>query len=138
MIAAGSSSGRTSSGPKISPSVVSYNAAITACSRANKTQVALRLLEDMTARSGLSPDLYSYAAVLSGLARARNPSRAVALLGEMREAGVEPDLVSLAATMEACKSKGAVEEAAVVLEQVGLPFFFLPCSAGSAPLFRFG
>ncbi|CAM9960004.1 unnamed protein product, partial [Scytosiphon promiscuus] len=102
----------------ISPSVVSYNAAITACSRANKTQVALRLLGDMSAKSGLSPDLYSYAAVLSGLARARNPSQAVALLGEMREAGVEPDLVCLAATMEACKSKGAVEEAAVVLEQV--------------------
>ncbi|CAN0447990.1 unnamed protein product, partial [Hapterophycus canaliculatus] len=89
-----------------------------ACSRANKTQVALRLLGDMSARSGLSPDLYSYAAVLSGLARARNPARAVALLGEMRAAGVEPDLVCLAATMEACKSKGAVEEAAVVLEQV--------------------
>ncbi|CAM9849584.1 unnamed protein product [Ectocarpus fasciculatus] len=105
-------------GPKVTPSVVSYNAAITACSRANKVPAALRLLDEMSSRSGLSPDMYSYAAVMSGLAKARNPGRAIELLGEMRAAGMEPDLVCLKGAMEACRSKGAAKEAGVVLEQV--------------------
>lgn len=116
MIAAGNDS---NGGPKVTPSVVSYNAAITACSRASKVPAALRLLGEMSSRSGLSPDIYSYAAVMSGLAKARNPGRAIELLGEMRAAGMEPDLVCLKGAMEACRSKGAPKEAGVVLEQVG-------------------
>ncbi|CAM9369923.1 unnamed protein product [Ectocarpus sp. 4 AP-2014] len=115
MIAAGNDS---NGGPKITPSVVSYNAAITACSRASKVPAALRLIDEMSSRSGLSPDIYSYAAVMSGLAKARNPGRAIELLGEMRAAGMEPDLVCLKGAMEACRSKGAPKEASVVLEQV--------------------
>ena len=92
---------------------------------------ALKLLGEMSSRSGLAPDLYSYAAVMSGLVKARNPKRALQLLGEMREAGVEPDVVCLASAMEACESKGAPQEAAEVLEQVrwvvGMPYEFSVC-----------
>lgn len=105
-------------GPKIAPTVVSYNSAITACARCNKMPAALRLLAEMSSRSGLTPDHYSYAAVMSGLVKARNPKRALELLEEMRAAGVEPDVVCLASAMEACESKGAPQEAAEVLEQV--------------------
>lgn len=116
--------GGPSGGPKIAPSVVSYNAAITACSRGDKMPAALRLLGEMSSRSGLKPDIYSYAAVMSGLAKARNPGRAARLLGEMRAAGVAPDLVCLASAMEACEKKGASKEAAEILEQVRRPCLF--------------
>lgn len=118
-------------GPKIAPTVVSYNSAITACARCNKMPAALRLLGEMSSRSGLTPDLYSYAAVMAGMVKARDPKRALELLEEMRASGVEPDVVCLASAMEACESKGAPEEAAQVLEQVGVSFtvlFYSLCS----------
>lgn len=116
MIAGGPTGGR--SGPKIIPSVVSYNAAITACARGNKMPKALQVLSQMYPRSGIKPDLYSYGSVLSGLAKARNPQRAIRLLDEMRAAEVEPDLVCLMSAMGACESKGASQEAATVLAMV--------------------
>lgn len=119
MIAGGPNGQSGDSGPKIAPTVVSYNSAITACARVKKMPAALRLLGEMSSRSGLKPDLYSYAAIMSGLAKARKPKRALELLGEMRAAGVEPDVVCLTSAMEACESKGASKEAAEVLEQVG-------------------
>lgn len=107
----------------LSPSVVSYNAAISACARGRKPDVALSLLEDMRKRSGIRPNRYSYAAALSALARIGRAGQALRLLDEMREEGVEPDAVCLVAAMEACENRGSWREADLLLEQV---WFSLP------------
>ena len=104
----------------VAPSVVSYNAAISACARGRKPELALELLGDMRERSGIPPDLYSYAAALLGLAKAGRSTRALQLLDEMRGAGTAPDSVCLVAAMEACATRGSWREAGAVLEQVGM------------------
>lgn len=119
MIAGGSKNTSSSSGgPKILPSIVSYNAAITACARGRRFEMALDLLRDMHAKSGISPDRYSYAAAMTGLAKAGKPTRALLLLQDMRKAGMTPDFVCLSAAMEACENRGSWKEAAEVLAQV--------------------
>ena len=97
---------------------MSYNAAITACARGRRFELALELLRGMRARSGISPDRYSYAAAMAGLAKAGKPTLALLLLEEMREAGLAPDMVCLSGAMDACQTRGAWEEAGVVVEQV--------------------
>lgn len=114
----GSSDSVHNSAPRIAPTIVSYNAAITACSRGRRSDLALDLLRNMRPRSGISPDRYSYAAAMAGLAKAGKPLAALVLLEDMRKDGVAPDFVCLSAAMEACENRGAWGEAGEVLQQV--------------------
>lgn len=99
----------------LTPSRISYNAAITACGRGGKWELAESLFREL-ARAGLSPDVISYNSVISALGGAGQWERAVGYLGEMSAAGgsgdVAPDGVSFAAASLACERAGRFGEAA--------------------------
>lgn len=99
----------------VTPTRISYNAAISACGRGGEWALAESLFEEMS-RLGLSPDAISYNSLISALGGAGQWERAVGYLREMSAAGggvgVAPDGVSFAAASLACERAGRYGEAA--------------------------
>ena len=102
----------------VTPSRISYNAAIAACGRGGEWELAESLFREM-ARLGLGPDVISYNSLISALGGAGQWERAVGYLREMSAAdrgggggGVAPDGVSFAAASLACERAGRYAEAA--------------------------
>ncbi|CAK0893392.1 unnamed protein product [Prorocentrum cordatum] len=113
---------------KLEPDVISYSAGISACEKGDE----------------MEPDVISYSAGISacekgeqwqrwsptssatalGSARARRASsgsRALALLSEMREAKLEPDVISYSAGISACEKGEQWQRALALLSEIWSP-----------------
>lgn len=107
----------------VTPTRISYNAAISSCGRGGEWELAESLFGEMV-RLGLSPDVISYNSLISAFGGAGQWERAVGCLREMLvlssglAAGgggggvVTPDAVSFAAASLACERAGRYGEAA--------------------------
>ncbi|CAE8591211.1 unnamed protein product, partial [Polarella glacialis] len=79
---------------RLSPDVVTYSSAISACSRGQEWQLAVSLLRT-AAEQGIALDVIAYSSVLSACEKSPRWEVALELLGEMRSvAGLKPNLVS--------------------------------------------
>jgi pentatricopeptide repeat protein len=90
-----------------SPTIVTYNSAIAACSRAGNANMALQLLTSCKSR-GVVPDKITYTTVISACARARpvKAQKALEIFQSMRAEGVKPDVVTFTAVIDACAKGG--------------------------------
>jgi pentatricopeptide repeat domain-containing protein 1 len=68
----------------VSPNVITYSSAITACDRAGEWQQALHLLQCMT-DVAVQPNAITYSAVMSALARKGRYSEAMELLNNIKQ-----------------------------------------------------
>ena len=66
----------------VEPSVISYNAAISACEKGGQWEPALQLLEEMKS-SGIEPDVISYSAAISACEKGGRRERVLELLDEI-------------------------------------------------------
>ena len=92
---------------KISPSVLSYNASISACQKGGQWQQALMLFYAMP-KVRISPDIYSYGASISACDKGSRWQHALLLFGSMPDSTVQPNWVAynaLLACKEICGSK---------------------------------
>ncbi|CAM9939827.1 unnamed protein product [Scytosiphon promiscuus] len=85
----------------ISPNVITYNAAITACRKGKQCDRAVALLRDMP-RRGVSPNVASYSSAIAALGDAGRWQDAVSLFREIPDVGLAPDMMSFTATISAC------------------------------------
>jgi len=86
------------------PSLKGHNAYLSVLARAG--DVDMFLWVDTMIRSGIRPDLATFTALALGCEQMESPDRATALLGTMREHGVEPDGAFLAILIKTCKVGG--------------------------------
>ncbi|CAK0867585.1 unnamed protein product [Prorocentrum cordatum] len=78
---------------KLEPSVISYNAGISACEKSKQWQRALSLLAEMR-KSRLEPNVISYNAGIYACERCGPWWQVLSLLSEMRDIILEPDEVN--------------------------------------------
>jgi pentatricopeptide repeat domain-containing protein 1 len=69
----------------VSPNVITYSSAITACDRAGEWQQALQLQKHMTDVAAVQPNAITYSAVMSALARKGRYSEAIELLNNIKQ-----------------------------------------------------
>ena len=79
---------RKMEGRGLSPNVITYNAAISACEKGEQWEYALALLRRMEARR-LRPDAISYCATISACGRGGQWERVLSLLDQMEEGGLQ-------------------------------------------------
>ncbi|EOD11948.1 hypothetical protein EMIHUDRAFT_459720 [Emiliania huxleyi CCMP1516] len=102
----------------VQPDAVSYNTALLACQRAGEWDSVLELFERVRRAGGKgAPNAFSFNAALAACAATSRAAEAVALLGEMREAGAPPTLRSYAAVISACEAAGEWERALDILRE---------------------
>ena len=82
----------------LTPNVISYSAAMSACEKGGQWQRALELLEGMPQRA-LKPDVISYNAATSVCEKGGQWQRALELLEGMRQRALKPDVISYNAAM---------------------------------------
>lgn len=101
----------------LAPTVLIFNAALSACAKTGAWEEALALLEEMRARR-LSPELVSFNAAISACARAGRWGQALKLLSTMRKVGAPPDLVSFNGALVAAREGGQGKTALQLLTQM--------------------
>ena len=101
----------------VTPDVISFSAAISACEKGGQWERALALLEEMRERAW-SRNVISFNAAISACEKGGRWERALSLLDEMREAGVEPDVISFSAAISACEKGGQWERALALLDEM--------------------
>ena len=111
----------------IQPSVITYNAAISACDKAGRSDEALGLfteLSDLARRDpSIKPDVVTYNATISMLGKAGRPDDALRLLNELKHLAVDdpsmrPTLISYTAAISACGRSGRATEALSLLAEL--------------------
>ena len=101
----------------LAPTVLTFNAALSACAKTGAWEEALALLEEMRARR-LSPELVSFNAAISACARAGRWGQALKLLSTMRKVGKPPDRVSFNGALVAAREGGQGRTALQLLTQM--------------------
>ena len=101
----------------VPPNTVSFNAAISACSRAKQWERALSLLDQMPAR-GVRADVVTYSAAISALAVGEAWENALALLQRMESEGLHPNVITMNAAINACEKGQHWEGALELLERM--------------------
>eukprot|EP00804_Cyclotella_cryptica_P010999 CCRYP_017491-RB/>CCRYP_017491-RB protein AED:0.04 eAED:0.04 QI:345/1/1/1/0.66/0.5/4/866/1015 len=93
------------------PDGVAYRLAISACSRCpGRWQDGLRLLNEMresalrTNMTDNAPDVVAYTAAITGCSEAGEYTHAMRLIKTMRDEGIQPNVVTLSSTINACAS----------------------------------
>merc|ERR1711904_202411 len=83
----------------VTPDVISFNAAISACEKGGQWEQALALLDKMRKNGVTPPDVISFNAAISACGKGGQWRRAVSLLDEMPKCGVTPDVISFNAAI---------------------------------------
>jgi pentatricopeptide repeat domain-containing protein 1 len=111
----------------IEPSEVTYSITIKACGAGGQWRKALDLLESMRSKK-LPINLYVYNAAITAVSKAAKQlsksgysdgqlwMEVIALLGHMRQDGIEPDGFSFSSAISCCGSEGRWEEALDLIE----------------------
>jgi pentatricopeptide repeat protein len=103
---------------RITPNVISYNAAISACEKSGQWEKALELLREMDNRI-IKPKVISYCAAISACEKGCQWEKALELLREMDKRGIKPDVISYNAAISACQKGGQWEKALGLLREMG-------------------
>jgi len=101
----------------IQPTLVSFNAALSACAKLGDWQRAQSLLDEIRSRQ-MSPDTVSFNAAISACARAGRPRQALKLLTTMRRVGCAPNLITFNGALVAARAVGQSEIALQLLTQM--------------------
>lgn len=98
--------------------VATYNAVLSACSRAGEVGTAKSLLSKMK-RRGIKPNIISYNCIMSACAGTPRWKDAFLLLDQChREPGVQPDIITFTNAMRACSRGGKTSQALTLLQVV--------------------
>merc|ERR1712118_57970 len=90
----------------VSPDVISFNAAISACEKGGQWERALSLLDEMR-ESGVSPNVISFNAAILSCAKASQPGVAMQLFDQLEASQLQVDQVTFNAILDALRSKPA-------------------------------
>ena len=85
--------------------LVSYNIALSMCTRSGDWKLALWLLDEMVSKD-LQPDVRSYSSAIWACAKKGNWQSAVSLLDDMQRIGVIPNEITYNAAITACGNAG--------------------------------
>ncbi|CAE7261447.1 EMB2654 [Symbiodinium microadriaticum] len=102
----------------VSPDVITFNAAISACRHAEGWKVALQLLEKMQAHH-LLPDSFTHGALTTSLERESKWELALALAADMKGLTVEISAFARAALISACGQASQWVLTLRILKQLG-------------------
>eukprot|EP00953_Heterococcus_sp_UTEX-ZZ885_P003307 2313-Heterococcus_DN1.PRE.1 len=103
---------------KITPSTVSYAAAINACSKGGQWQPAVDLLRELL-QKGLKPDVTTYTATIDACSATGQWQQAVQLLREMQQQQqLTPDVMAFNCAISACQKGGNWQLAIELLREV--------------------
>lgn len=97
------------------PNTNSYNAAMSACSRADQWERAVELLREMQDK-GVTASATSYSAAMNACLKSERHDDVVALFNEMPQKGVAPNVIVYEITIEAYKALGQEEKANELFE----------------------
>ena len=106
------------------PTLVSYNAALSALTKNAQWEQGLEMFEKVfrdcqgNEAKLMKPDSFSYAAALSACAQTRQWQRALALFREMEAAGVEPNVFTYSSLIAACERSEQPAKAAEIFEEM--------------------
>ena len=101
------------------PDAVAYRLAISACARSpggQRWQDGIRLLREMKSISSSSdddfatncqPDVMAYTTAIAGCSEAGEFTHAISLIGEMRKEGIQPNVMTFSAVINACATASA-------------------------------
>ncbi|KAL7450846.1 hypothetical protein ACHAWC_002704 [Mediolabrus comicus] len=118
--------------PLRGPDGVAYRLAISACARAggHRWQDGIRLLNEMRGSKSkdCAPDVVAYTAAIAGCSEAGEYTHAMKLIQTMRQEGIQPNVVTFSAVINACASASAnlarkreEEDRSIGMEEVRLP-----------------
>ena len=119
--------------PLRGPDGVAYRLAISACARApggHRWQDGIRLLNEMreSKSKDCAPDVVAYTAAIAGCSEAGEYTHAMKLIQTMRQDGIQPNVVTFSAVINACASASAnlarkreEEDRSIGMEEVRLP-----------------
>ncbi|CAM9424703.1 unnamed protein product [Chrysoparadoxa australica] len=102
---------------QIPMTVFMYSAILKALSQSMRWRESLEVLEAMAADPATKPNAFCYSSVMTAYGRAGKWEQAVDLLEQMRDEGVEPNLVAYNAAIGAC-SKGGARRALRLMQQM--------------------
>ena len=94
-----------------------YTVGISACSRSQLLEQALKLFEDMP-KAKVDPNVISYSATISACEKRGQWQQALRLFEAMPKAKVDPDVVSYSATISACEKGGQCQQALKLFEDM--------------------
>lgn len=115
------------------PDAVAYRLAISACARApggHRWQDGVRLLNEMRSSEyeDCAPDVVAYTAAIAGCSEAGEYTSAMQLIQTMRQEGIQPNVVTFSAVINACASASAnlarkreEEDRSIAMEDVRVP-----------------
>ena len=101
----------------LQPDVFSYAAAISACERGGRADLALSTFQRMQL-AGVRPNAVVYNTAIRACATEELWPAALSLLDDMREDGVAPTLVTYNAALTACERGGEWREAQLLLQEL--------------------
>jgi len=99
---------------RITPDVISYSTAISACETYGQWQVPLQLLKEMKANR-VSPNIFSYNGAVSACAKAGNWQLVLKLIEEMKKEGIKPDAITYNVAISVCENSGQWEHVVSLL-----------------------
>ncbi|KAA6420539.1 MAG: hypothetical protein FRX49_09700 [Trebouxia sp. A1-2] len=99
------------------PNLLTYNAAISVCSRVGQLGRAIRLLHEMRA-AGIAPDVRTYTSLISSCGFSRDPRMAMQLWSEMHKQGIKPTEWTYTAKAKVESSVGAFDDALRTTQQM--------------------
>ena len=112
---------------RIRPSLIMYNAVISACDKAGHAEEALALIAELNELGKGDPsmrmDLFTFNAAISAYGNAGKPDEALALLDELKQRAkthptLRPSVVSYGAAISACAKAGRADEALALLREL--------------------
>jgi pentatricopeptide repeat protein len=99
---------------------VAYTTVINACAAADRTDLAIRLLDEMAEERGLAPNAAACFAVARACRRAGQWERALVLVDDMEARGVPPVSAILECVAAACLTAGRRDHALALLQRMRL------------------
>jgi pentatricopeptide repeat protein len=94
----------------IDPDVITFSAAISACTTGGQWEKALDLFREMQSR-GIDPDVITFSAAISACEKGRQWEKALDLFREMQSRGIDPNEITYNATIAACFNAERYSEA---------------------------
>ncbi|RWR90443.1 pentatricopeptide repeat-containing protein, mitochondrial [Cinnamomum micranthum f. kanehirae] len=92
-------------------SVISFNALLTACYKAQQFNQVTELFSEITKNYEIAPDTASYGILIKSHCESGQPESAISLLNEMEEKGIEIGTFAYTHILDSLYKKGKVEDA---------------------------